>query len=428
MIGLWQTIEYCAGSAMLALMLMALGYSIAVPTTDRWSKNFFITFFSLLTICVIAAILDLYFYKNPNFENAERIACYVETLFFSVLMPMPTMLLIHYCKEKFMKSRLLFIAIILWVVFFILLEIGFFTDFFFVITPENDFHRTRWFPFLVSPLVVIMLLNITGLIQRRKKLSKRYFIAFLIYLLPMTAFMILHMFEEIELTVFLGVGICALSMYSIITSDHIVQNFLQQRKIAEQEREIAHQRAEVMVLQIRPHFIYNTMMSIYYLCKQDADKAQQVTLDFTTYLRKNFTAIVGENLVPFNDELEHTRAYLAVEQAQHEDMLYVEYDTPHTDFSVPPLTLQPLVENAVKHSLDPNGDPLRIYIKTRKKDEGSEIIVENNGLDYQPSDDNEPHIALSNIKQRLELMCKGEMTIIPRKGGGTIVTVMIPRT
>ena len=182
------------------------------------------------------------------------------------------------------------------------------------------------------------------------------------------------------------------------------------------------------MLQMRPHFIYNTMMSIYYLCKQDADKAQQVTLDFTTYLRKNFTAIVGENLVPFKDELEHTRAYLAVEQAQHEDMLYVEYDTPHTDFSVPPLTLQPLVENAVKHSLDPNGDPLRIYIKTRKKDEGSEIIVENNGLDYQPSDDNEPHIALSNIKQRLELMCKGEMTIIPRKGGGTIVTVMIPRT
>ena len=428
MIGLWQTIEYCAGSAMLALMLMALGYSIVVPTTDRWSKHFFITFFSLLTICVIATILDLYFYKNPNFENAERIACYVETLFFSVLMPMPTMLLIHYCKEKFMKSRLLYIAIILWVVFFVLLEIGYFTDLFFVITPDNDFHRTRWFPFLASPLVVIMLLNITGLIQRRKKLSKRYFIAFLIYLLPMTAFMILHMFEEIELTVFLGVGICALSMYSIITSDHIVQNFLQQRKIAEQEREIAHQRAEVMVLQMRPHFIYNTMMSIYYLCKQDADKAQQVTLDFTTYLRKNFTAIVGENLVPFKDELEHTRAYLAVEQAQHEDMLYVEYDTPHTDFSVPPLTLQPLVENAVKHSLDPDGDPLRIYVKTQLTDKGNEIIVENNGLDYQPSDDNEPHIALSNIRQRLEMMCEGEMTITPREGGGTIVKVMIPCT
>ena len=54
-----------------------------------------------------------------------------------------------------------------------------------------------------------------------------------------------------------------------------------------------------MVLQMRPHFIYNTMMTIYCLCKQDADKAQQVTLDFTDYLRNNFSAIASENSVPF---------------------------------------------------------------------------------------------------------------------------------
>jgi LytS/YehU family sensor histidine kinase len=296
-----------------------------------------------------------------------------------------------------------------------------FTDFFFVITPENDFHRTRRFPILASPLVVIMLLNITGLIQRRKKLSKRYIIALLIYMIPLTIFIVIHAFIDIEMVLFLGVGICALSMYSLIVSDYIMQ-------IIRQEREIAHQRASVMALQMRPHFIYNTMMSIYYLCKQDADKAQQVTLDFTSYLRKNFTAIASEELVPFKDELEHARAYLAVEQAQHEDMLYVDYDTLHTDFSVPSLTLQPLVENAVKHSLDPNGDPLHIYVRTQQTDKASAIIVENNGLDYQPSDDNEPHIALSNIRQRLRMMCKGELTIATREGGGTIVKVIIPNT
>ena len=132
--------------------------------------------------------------------------------------------------------------------------------------------------------------------------------------------------------------------------------------------------------------------------------------------------------MPFKDELEHTRAYLAVEQAQHEDMLYVDYDTPHTDFEVPPLTLQPLVENAVKHSLDPNGEPLRIYVKTRLTDLGSEIVVENNGTDYQPANDNKPHTALVNIQQRLDMMCKGTLTIAPRKGGGTVVKVIIPNT
>ena len=420
-------IGYCAGSAMLALMLIALVYAIVVPTPDRWSKNYFITFFSLLTVCVCSCFVSTFFYGKPGFAQVEKISCYIESLLISVLMPIPTFLLLHSCKEKLLDSKFLRAVITLWGVYVVVLGIGMFTDFFFIVTEENTFIRTKWFPLIVILLALIMLVNIVGLIRRRKKLSKRYFVAFLIYLLPMTVFIIIHAYVDIELTLFLGVGICALSMYSLIVSDHIQRVFHQQREIAEQEREIARQRAGVMVLQMRPHFIYNTMMSIYYLCKQDADKAQQVTLDFTTYLRKNFTAIAGEELVPFKDELEHTRAYLAVEQAQHEDMLYVEYDTPHVNFSVPPLTLQPLVENAVKHSLDPNGDPLRIYVRTQQTDTDSEIIVENNGIDYQPADDNEPHIALSNIQQRLKMMCKGELTITPREGGGTVVKVSIPQ-
>jgi len=183
-----------------------------------------------------------------------------------------------------------------------------------------------------------------------------------------------------------------------------------------------------MVLQMRPHFIYKAMMSIYYLCAKDSKKAQQVTLDFTTYLRKNFTAIVSEDTIPFSDELEHTRAYLALEQVQFEDSLFVDYDTPHKDFRLPPLTLQPIVENAIKHSMDPEYAPLRICICTRKIDSGSEIVVEDNGPGFAPVDDNfEPYIALANICNRLEMMCGGKMTIRSRrKGGGTVVNVIIP--
>ena len=93
---------------------------------------------------------------------------------------------------------------------------------------------------------------------------------------------------------------------------------------------------------------------------------------------------------------------------------------------MPPLTLQPLVENAVKHGMDPTGDPLHIYVKTRQTNSGSEIIVENDGPDFNPANDNEPHIALNNIRQRLEMMCKGTLTITPREGGGTLVRVTIP--
>ena len=79
-----------------------------------------------------------------------------------------------------------------------------------------------------------------------------------------------------------------------------------------------------MVLQMRPHFIYNTLMSIYSLCNQNPQKARQVTMDFTNYLRKNFNAVASENTIPLSTELEHTRAYLAVEQAQYDDLLIVD--------------------------------------------------------------------------------------------------------
>lgn len=421
MVSIFELVEYCAVSAMLVLMLMALGIAVTMPALDRWSKRFFIVSLSLLMLCVIVCLIDEIIYRNPNFIILEKIVVYFEALLVSVLMPLPTILLLHYCGESVKSSKLFHTVILLWLICFFALSIGQFTNWFYVVTPNNEFIRTSLLPLLMLPLVLGMFVNIAGLIRRRKKLSTRYLVAFLIYLLPFTVFLTVHAFIDIAPFLFSGVGICAFSMCYFIVSDQIIHNFHQQR-------EIANQRASVMVLQMRPHFIYNTMMSIYYLCKQDADKAQQVTLDFTTYLRKNFTAVASEEAVPFKDELEHTKAYLAVEQAQHEDMLCVDYDTPHIDFKVPPLTLQPLVENAVKHSLDPNGEALHIYVKTRLTDSGNEIIVENNGLDYQPSTDNEPHTALANIQQRLNMMCKGTLKITPREGGGTVVKVTIPNT
>ena len=173
-------------------------------------------------------------------------------------------------------------------------------------------------------------------------------------------------------------------------------------------------------------------MSIYSLCNFDSQKARQITKDFTDYLRRNFKAVASDSAIPFSTELEHTRAYLAVEQARHDDMLVVEWDTPFTHFRLPPLTLQPIVENAVKHGMDLDGAPLHISIRTRHTDsDGSgpsatEIIVEDNGPGFDPSDESKPHTTLNNIRQRLEMMCGGSMSIMPRDGGGTVVTVTIP--
>ena len=414
-----ELIAFFIGGFLLLLVVLGLLFAVILPGMDRWNKRFFIVLFSILFLSVSAFVADIIVYNEPELALAEKIISCLEFFFISIQIPLFTVFLLHVCRENWRRSALLFTALALWIVYFILLGIAQFTTYIYYVTPDNQYIRGPWFPLMLAPLIVIMFLNLIGVIRRRKSMSKKYFAAFLTYLLPLTAAIILQIFYYAYLIFDFAFAISALAMFGIILSDQI-------DLFMKQQQEITHQEARVMVLQMRPHFIYNAMMSIYYLCELDPKKAQQVTKDFTIYLRKNFTAIASEDTIPFSDELEHTRAYLAIEQAQFEDSLLVDYDTPHIRFRVPPLTLQPIVENAVKHGMGTESEPLHISIRTCETDSGNEIIVEDDGTGFDPADDSNPHIALTNIQQRLRLMCKGTMTIRPRDGGGTIVKITIP--
>ena len=295
--------------------------------------------------------------------------------------------------------------------------------------------RGPWYPLLLLPLIAIMLLNLAGTMRRRKRLSRKSFLSFLIAILPITLSLLVQLFVDVFPLLDISIVLSALSMYSLILSDQIEKDLRHQQELTEKQREIANQRASIMVLQMRPHFIYNTLMAIYSLCNQDPQKARQVTMDFTDYLRRNFNAVVSENNIPFSIELDHTRAYLAVEQAQYEDMLLVEYDTQFTRFRLPPLTLQPLVENAVKHGMNPYTGPLHVLISTYRTDHTNVIIVEDNGPGFdmnstplQEASENEIRIGLNNVKYRLKFMCGGTLNASIRPEGGTVVTIRIPRT
>ena len=154
-----------------------------------------------------------------------------------------------------------------------------------------------------------------------------------------------------------------------------------------------------------------------------------------TYLRNNYNALVKEGLVPFEDELGHTKAYLAVEKNRYESLLYVEYDINHTVFQLPPLTLQPIVENAVKHGVDPDLKPLHIFIRTFCTEDESIIIVEDTGPGFgaetvseRPSRDKDAdlHLGLNTVKERLMIECSGSLELSEREGGGCVATIRIP--
>ena len=416
---------FLSGAALL-LSVMGLWITVIIPGIDRWGRRFFVSTFIIFLLSSLFGILEMVFqsYIVPN--GIFIILILVESLQLSLLPPMLTVYLLHCCGENLRRSRLLYAVLGMWAVSLVLSVSVPFIDGFIYITPENRYYRGPLYPLLIVPVAAVALLNLTGTIRRRDRLSGKAFAAFLIAMLPMAAALTVHTFIDVFPLVDISCILSAMAMYSFIISDQIEQDHRQQQEILRQQREIAHERASVMVLQMRPHFICNTLMSIHSLCRLDPLKAQQVTMDFTNYLRRNFNAVASDSTIPFSKELEHTRAYLAVEKAQYDDMLAVDYDTQFTHFRLPSLTLQPIVENAVKHGMNPYLGPLRISIRTRHTDAGAEIIVEDNGNGIDLSDASRPQIALKNIQQRLKIMCRGEMTISPRKGGGTEVKVTIP--
>ena len=412
------------------ITISVLGLIIAVcfRNVDRFIRHFFLFTFSVIFFYTVSDLISQISLSIPGsgYSSLSRTAIFLESYFSSLLMPLLTIYLLRLCGEPINSSRLLYIISFLWIIYVIILVITQFTTFIYYITPDNIYRRGPLYPVLLVPPVLLMIVNMAGLYRRRALLSAKVRKSFIAYLCIPAVSMLIQMTTYGILFIVLGTSVGALVMFIYILSDQT------DRSIA-QAREIREQQLKILTLQMRPHFIYNTLSNIYYLCESDPEKAQKIIGDFIKYLRNNFSSVVKQGLIPFEDELEHTEAFLAVVKIRYEDQLHVEYNISHTFFRIPPLTLEPVVENAVKHGLDQDSDPLHIVIRTDYTDEGSVIIVENDGIDYALDEtediligNDEPHIGINNVRDRLKTLCNGIIDISRRKGGGTVVTITIP--
>ena len=193
-----------------------------------------------------------------------------------------------------------------------------------------------------------------------------------------------------------------------------------------QEVELREARLNLLIDQIRPHFIYNTLTSIYYLCDMDPQKAKEVIGNFATVLRGNFHSLSSNSPVPFANELKITKAYLDVEQTRYEHKLEVTFHIEETEFMLPPLTLQPLVENAVKHGMHPSHLPLRLHISTTRHKDEVHLIIQDNGPGFEPDMNWKPHHGLGNTRKRLGILCQGQLIIENNPEGGARIIVQVP--
>lgn len=189
------------------------------------------------------------------------------------------------------------------------------------------------------------------------------------------------------------------------------------------------QRMSLMLSQIQPHFLYNTLNTITALCRVNPKLAEETTVKFSKFLRENMYSIENFDTHPFERELEHIKIYLEIEKIRFGDRLNIVYDIETVDFRVPVLTLQPIVENAVKHGICKNVEGGTITITTRKTSTNHVITIKDDGAGFNPHEienDGKVHIGISNANERLKSIFHTEIEISSFPGIGTEVTIKIP--
>ena len=137
------------------------------------------------------------------------------------------------------------------------------------------------------------------------------------------------------------------------------------KNLVENERELMQSQMSLAISQIQPHFLYNTLSTIAELCRKDSAMAEEVTYRFALYLRGNLEHMGDSFPVEFSKELKHVQTYLWIEKIRFQDELQVVYDIQTEDFIIPALTVQPLVENAVKHGMTGRENVCTITIRTK---------------------------------------------------------------
>ena len=191
-------------------------------------------------------------------------------------------------------------------------------------------------------------------------------------------------------------------------------------------------RISVMISQIQPHFLYNSLGVIQELCYGEPEKAEKAIGSLAEFLKGNMAVLMSDKLVLFEDELKHTKKYLEIEYLRFEDQLKVEYEicVDTKSFSLPALTLQPIVENAIRYGVRKREDGGMVKISAYEKDEYYEVLVEDNGPGFEAGNVEEGegmHIGINNVRERLMRMCDGVLLVESEAGKGTRVSIQVKK-
>ena len=302
----------------------------------------------------------------------------------------------------------------------IILVINLFYPFIYSIDSNNIYHREPYFWLSLVPGAIGITVAAIMLIYYRQYFERQEYVGFWTYcLFPLVGLVFQHFIY--------GISLLNLASTTSLVIVFVFVQAQQGRRLAEQEQELTQSRISIMLSQIQPHFLYNSLNTIRYLCVKDPEEAQRAIDNFSSYLRCNLDSLKRTTPVPFDTELEHVRNYLALEKMRFDDELNIVYDIKTTAFMIPALTVQPLVENAVKYGVGKKVGGGTVVIATEENKGGYVITVTDDGNGYDPEvrqEDGRTHIGIDNVRARLKAMCNAELTIVREPCKGTVATIL----
>ena len=228
-------------------------------------------------------------------------------------------------------------------------------------------------------------------------------------------------------------ALCVLTYYIYLTS--VYKQQLYQENI-EKEKQLANEKMELLRSQIQPHFIYNSINIIRTLIRTDKERALETIDDFSDYLKSHFRSIESDDMISFETEIENVKVFLALADADHTREIRVVYDLRETNFLLPQLSLEPIVENAVRHGIGEDGGTITIasfregdsvIIRTMDTGSGAPEVIGSGTPAAAGRESDRLAVGIANTRKRLELLCNGslEIHITP---DGTTADIIIPAT
>ena len=196
------------------------------------------------------------------------------------------------------------------------------------------------------------------------------------------------------------------------------------------EKEQVKLQVSAMISQMQPHFLYNSLAVIEALCEEDPGLAARAIGEFSEYLRENIDFADKSEPVSFSEELNHIKTYVWLEKLRFPNKLNIEFDISCTSFLVPALSVQPMVENAIKHGVCKKKDGGTVRIGSFETGEHYIVSVADDGTGFDAAvheDNGRKHLGIENSRYRIREMVGGSLTIESTPGKGTKVTIRIPK-